>query len=164
MRTNFYQQIFVLLLAHLFVYKSLFILLHKCLLKKFVRLYVCIFVKKFCSLFHTLVCYKNLFDYMNFCSYVKQCSYKRQFVRFQKGCSINRTSVRLCTHFLPTFQKLFQNSSVRVPLRLQKFFKSKFFKSFSKSRVYVYRGEHMFEKSNKISKGLFYYISNAYIL
>ena len=43
-----------------------------------------------------------------------------------------------CTHFLPTFQKLFQNSSVRVPLRLQKFFKSKFFRTFSKSRVYVY--------------------------
>ena len=43
-----------------------------------------------------------------------------------------------CTHFPPTFQKLFQNSSVRVPLRLQEFFKSKFFKSFSKSRVYVY--------------------------
>ena len=43
-----------------------------------------------------------------------------------------------CTHFPPTFQKLFQNSSVRVPLRLQKFFKSKFFKSFSKSKVYVY--------------------------
>ena len=84
-----------------------------------------------------------------------------------------------CTHFPSTFQKLFQNSSVRVPLRFQKFFKSKFFKSFSKSRVYVYsypkktflkvsflkeslsknvyvyRGEHMFEKSNKISKGLF---------
>lgn len=39
-----------------------------------------------------------------------------------------------CTRFSPTFQKLFQNSSVRVPLRLQKFFKSKFFKSFSKSR------------------------------
>ena len=93
-----------------------------------------------------------------------------------------------CTHFPPTFQKLFQNSRVRVPLRLQKFFKSKFFKSFSKSRVYVYaypkktflkvsflkeslsknvyvyRGEHMFEKSNKISEWVFYYISNAYIL
>ena len=93
-----------------------------------------------------------------------------------------------CTHFPPTFQKLFQNSSVRVPLRLQKFFKSKFFKSFSKSRVYVYSypkktflkvsflkeslsknvyvylGEQMFEKSNKISDRLFYYISNAHIL
>ena len=93
-----------------------------------------------------------------------------------------------CTHFPPTFQKLFQNSSVRVPLRLQKFFKSKFFESFSKSRVYVYSypkktflkvsflkeslsenvyvylGEQMFEKSNKISDRLFYYISNAYIL
>ena len=75
-----------------------------------------------------------------------------------------------CTRFLATFQKLFQNSSVRVPLRLQKFFKSKFCESFSKSRVYVYsylqktflkvsflkeslsknvyvyRDEHMFEK------------------
>ena len=93
-----------------------------------------------------------------------------------------------CTHIPPTFQKLFQNSRVRVPLRLQKFFKSKFFKSFSKSRVYVYsypkktflkvsflkeslsknvyvyRGEQMFEKSNKISDGLFYYISSPYIL
>ena len=93
-----------------------------------------------------------------------------------------------CTHFLPTFQKLFQNSSVRVPLRFQEFFKSKFFKSFSKSRVYVYSypqktflkvsflkeslsknvyvylGEQMFEKSNKISDRDFYYISNAYIL
>ena len=92
-----------------------------------------------------------------------------------------------CTHIPPTFQKLFQNSSVRVPLRLHKFFKSKFFKSFSKSRVYVYAypkktflkvsflkeslsenvyvylGEQMFEKSNKISDGLFYYISNPYI-
>ena len=94
----------------------------------------------------------------------------------------------LCTHFSPTFQKVFQNSSVRVPLRFQEFFKSKFFKSFSKSRVYVYSypqktflkvsflkeslsknvyvylSEHMFEKSNKISDGLFYYISNAHIL
>ena len=69
-----------------------------------------------------------------------------------------------CTHFPPTFQKLFQNSSVRVPLRLQKFLKSKFFKSFSKSRVYVYLGEQMFEKSNKISDRDFYYISNPYIL
>ena len=43
-----------------------------------------------------------------------------------------------CTCFPPIFPKLFQNSCVRVPLRLQKFFKSKFFKSFSKSRVYVY--------------------------
>ena len=84
-----------------------------------------------------------------------------------------------CTRFSPTFQKLFQNSSVRVPLRFQEFFKSKFFKSFSKSRVYVYPfsqrtflkvsflkeslsenvyvylGEQMFEKSNKISDGLF---------
>ena len=84
-----------------------------------------------------------------------------------------------CTHFPPTFQKLFQNSSVRVPLRLQKFFKSKFYESFSKSRVYVYsypqktflkvsflkeslsknvyvyRGEQMFDFSNKISEGLF---------
>ena len=90
--------------------------------------------------------------------------------------------------FPPTFQKLFQNSSVRVPLRLHKFFKSKFFKSFSKSRVYVYaypkktflkvsflkeslsknvyvyRGEQMFEKSNKISDRDFYYISNTHIL
>ena len=93
-----------------------------------------------------------------------------------------------CTCFSSTFQKLFQNSSVRVPLRLQKFFKSKFFKSFSKSRVYVYsypqrtflkvsflkeslsknvyvyRGEQMFEKSNKISDRDFYYISSPYIL
>ena len=93
-----------------------------------------------------------------------------------------------CTHFPPTFQKLFQNSSVRVPLRFQEFFKSKFFESFSKSRVYVYsfpqktflkvsflkeslsenvyvyRGEQMFEKSNKISDRDFYYISSAYIL
>ena len=38
-----------------------------------------------------------------------------------------------CTRFSPTFRKLFQNSSVRVPLRFQEFFKSKFFKSFSKS-------------------------------
>ena len=84
-----------------------------------------------------------------------------------------------CTHFPPTFPKFFQNSSVRVLLRFQEFFKSKFFKSFSKSRVYVYsypqktflkvsflkeslsknvyvyRGEQMFEKSNKISEGLF---------
>ena len=90
--------------------------------------------------------------------------------------------------FSPTFQKLFQKSSVRVPLRFQEFFKSKFFKSFSNSRVYVYsypqktflkvsflkeslsknvyvyRGEHMFEKSNKISDSDFYYISNPYIL
>ena len=92
-----------------------------------------------------------------------------------------------CTRFPPTFRKLFQNSSVRVPLRFQEFFKSKFFKSFSKSRVYVYsyfqktflkvsflkeslsenvyvyRGEHMFEKSNKISDSYFYYIINPYI-
>lgn len=136
--TNFYPQIFVLLSAHLFVDKSLFILLHKCLLKKFVRLYICIFVKKFCSLFYTSVCVKFLFDYKKVCSYIKLCSYNRQFVRFTKGCSKKRTSVRLCTHFPPTFQKLFQNSSVRVPLRFQEFFKSKFFKSFSKSKVYVY--------------------------
>lgn len=93
-----------------------------------------------------------------------------------------------CTCFLPTFPKLSQNSSVRVPLRLQKFFKSKFFKTFSKSKVYVYLcpqktflkvsflkesliknvyvylSEHMFDFSNKISDRLFYYISNAYIL
>ena len=93
-----------------------------------------------------------------------------------------------CTCFHPTFRKVFQNSCVRVPLRLQKFFKSKFFKSFSKSRVYVYSypqktflkvsflkeslsknvyvylSEQMFEKSNKISDSDFYYISNAYIL
>ena len=82
--------------------------------------------------------------------------YKRLFDKPNK-CS-------LVYAFSPTFQKLFQNSSVRVPLRLQKFFKSKFFKSFSKSRVYVYRGEQMFEKSNKISDRLFYYIINPYIL
>ena len=93
-----------------------------------------------------------------------------------------------CTRFPPTFQKLFQNFSVRVPLRFQEFFKSKFFESFSKSRVYVYSypkktflkvsflkeslsenvyvylGEQMFEKSNKISDRLFYYIINPYIL
>ena len=93
-----------------------------------------------------------------------------------------------CTHFPPTFPKLFQNSCVRVPLRFQEFFKSKFFKSFSKSRVYVYSypqktflkvsflkeslsknvyvylSEQMFEKSNKISEWVFYYISNAHIL
>ena len=68
-----------------------------------------------------------------------------------------------CTHFPPTFQKLFQKSSVRVPLRFQEFFKSKFFESFSKSRVYVYLGEQMFKKSNKISEWVFYYISNAHI-
>ena len=84
-----------------------------------------------------------------------------------------------CTYFPPTFQKLFQNSSVRVPLRFQEFFKSKFFRSFSKSRVYVYSypqktflkvsflkeslsenvyvylSEQMFEKSNKISEWVF---------
>ena len=94
---------------------------------------------------------------------------------------------RLCTRFPATFRKLFQNSSVRVPLRFQKFFKSKFFESFSKSRVYVYSypkktflkvsflkeslsenvyvylSEQMFEKSNKISDRDFYYISNAHI-
>lgn len=136
--TNFYPQIFVLLYAHLFVDKSLFILLHKCLLKKFVRLYEYIFVQKVCSLFQTLVCYKILFVSTKTCSCIKFCSYKWKFVRFTNGCSKKRTLVRLCTRFPPTFQKLFQNSSVRVPLRFQEFFKSKFFKSFSKSRVYVY--------------------------
>ena len=186
--TNFYPKIFVLLSAHLFVDKSLFILLHKCLLKKFVRLYEYIFVQKVCSLFYTPVCVKFLFDYKKVCSYIKLCSYKWKFVCFTKGCSKKRMFVRLCTRFPPTFQKLFENSSVRVPLRFQEFFKSKFFRSFSKSRVYVYsfsqkiflkvsflkeslsknvyvyRDEHMFEKSNKISDGLFYYIINTYIL
>ena len=93
-----------------------------------------------------------------------------------------------CTHFPPTFQKLFQNSSVRVPLRLQKFLKSKFFRSFSKSSVYVYSyPKKDFFKSKffkrkfkqkrvrvprrtyarKIEQNFrlaFYYISNAHIL
>ena len=92
---------------------------------------------------------------------------------------MNFQKIPPCTRFPPTFQKLFQNSSVRVPLRLQEFFKSKFCESFSKSKVYVYsypqktflkvsflkeslsknvyvyRGEQMFEKSNKISEWVF---------
>ena len=106
------------------------------------------------------------------------------FIIFRK---LNYLKIQ-CTRFPPTFRKLFQNSSVRVPLRFQKFFKSKFFKSFSKSRVYVYsypqktflkvsflkeslsenvyvyRGEQMFDFSNKISDRDFYYIINPYIL
>ena len=69
-----------------------------------------------------------------------------------------------CTHIPPTFQKVFQNSSVRVPLRFQEFFKSKFFKSFSKSRVYVYSyPQKTFLKvsflKESLSKNVYVYLS-----
>ena len=69
-----------------------------------------------------------------------------------------------CTHIPPTFQKVFQNSSVRVPLRFQEFFKSKFFKSFSKSRVYVYScSKKTFLKvsflKESLSKNVYVYLS-----
>ena len=60
----------------------------------------------------------------------------------------------LCTHFPPTFQKLFQNSSVRVPLRFQKFFKVKGVRVPKRTNV---------RKIEQNFKRAFYYISNAHI-
>ena len=65
------------------------------------------------------------------------------------------------------FPQLFKNFSKTLVYVYRYAFKSfskvSFSEVFSKSKVYVYLSEQMFEKSNKISDGLFYYISNAHI-
>ena len=65
-----------------------------------------------------------------------------------------------------SFSKVFQSQGctcTHISKRLF-FLKVSFLKESLSKNVYVYRGEQMFEKSNKISDRLFYYISNAYIL
>ena len=63
-----------------------------------------------------------------------------------------------------SFSEVFKVKGVRVLISPKDFLKVSFLKESLSKNVYVYLGEQMFEKSNKISEWVFYYISNAYIL